>query len=98
MKGGVHSTSTGLDYLPRNEAANQTRPLKANAGILPLPFVETVVPTSYLFFHAILMIAVGQVEAYGVGKVEIDLIYEPVPFSEFAKGLLLLVLSYTESA
>lgn len=38
------------------------------------------------------MIAVGQVEANSVREVEVDLVYETMPFPELAQVLLFLVL------
>lgn len=49
--------------------------------------------TLHLFLHAILMVAVRQVEANGIGEVEVDLVDEAVPFPQLAQHLLFLVLS-----
>lgn len=50
--------------------------------------------TLHLFLHAILVVAVRQVEANGIGEVEVDLLDEAMPFPQLAQGLLLLVLSW----
>lgn len=38
------------------------------------------------------MIAIGQVKAYGIGEVEINLVDVPMPFPELAQSLLFFVL------
>lgn len=39
------------------------------------------------------MVAVRQVEANGIGEVEVDLVDEAMSFPQLAQGLLFLVLS-----
>lgn len=47
----------------------------------------------HLFLHAVLMVAIRQVEANGIGEVEVDLVDETMPFPQLAQNLLFLVLS-----
>lgn len=49
---------------------------------------------AYLFLHAILMVAIGEVETHSIREVEVDLVHESVAFPELAENFFLLVLRW----
>lgn len=46
--------------------------------------MRTAAPVTYLFSHAVLVVAVGQIKANSVGKIQVDLVDETMSFPEFA--------------
>lgn len=49
-------------------------------------FIEAITASQmfHLFLHAVLMVTVRQVEANGIGEVEVDLVDEAMPFPQLA--------------
>lgn len=54
--------------------------------------IYAITDVTHLFFHSILMVAIGQVEAHGIGEVEVNLVDVPMPFPKLAQSLLFFVL------
>lgn len=90
---GVDCTSKRLVGLKENNKLGILQRYCTQIRIHYCDMAQIVVAsTHHLFLHAVLMVAVRQIEANSVSEVEVYLIYETVPFPELAQGLLFLVL------
>lgn len=45
---------------------------------------KPITGATHLFSHSILMVAISQVEAHGIGEVEVNLVDVPMPFPKLA--------------